>query len=176
MEVFQTRGYEGTSLIDLLEGTGLSRGSLYKAFSDKRTLFLAALDRYTTENMENLRQALTQGHPREAIRSALLAIAKASAFTLGERGCLVVGSTTEMVSKDAEVKKHIKQTFSRMQGFLREAIVRGQAEGEISIGHSADALSRFLLCTIEGMGVLGKTGRTEKEMSEIVEVALQALR
>ncbi|BEU28493.1 TetR/AcrR family transcriptional regulator [Paraburkholderia sp. 22B1P] len=175
MEVFQTRGYEGTSLPDLLEGTGLSRGSLYKAFGDKRTLFLAALDRYTTDNISSLRKALSEGPALEAIRSALLGIAKTSAFAVGERGCLVVGSTTEMASKDEEVKKFIQQTFSRMQRFLREAIERGQQSGDIAKRHSAETLSRFLLCTIEGMGVLGKTGRTEKEMSEIVDVALQAL-
>lgn len=175
MEVFQTRGYEGTSLIDLLEGTGLSRGSLYKAFGDKRTLFLTALDRYTTENMGHLRRALAEGRPCDAIRSALLAIAKTSALAKGERGCLAVGSATEMASKDAAVKKHLKQTFSRMQSHLREAIERGQISGEIPKHHGADALSRFLLCIIEGMGVLGKTGRTEKDMFEIVDVAMQAL-
>ena len=45
--VFKSRGYHGTSVQDLTEGTGLARGSLYKAFHDKRTLFLAALDHYT---------------------------------------------------------------------------------------------------------------------------------
>ncbi|MBV8352492.1 MAG: TetR/AcrR family transcriptional regulator, partial [Verrucomicrobia bacterium] len=32
MKVFQTHGYAGTSLVDLIGGTGLTRGSLYKAF------------------------------------------------------------------------------------------------------------------------------------------------
>ncbi len=45
--------------------------------------------------------------------------------------------------------------------------------------HSAEyhleALARFLLCTIEGLGVLGKTGRSEKEVSQIVDEAMQAL-
>ena len=47
IEVFRARGYHGTSVQDLTEGTGLARGSLYKAFHDKRSLFLAALDHYT---------------------------------------------------------------------------------------------------------------------------------
>ena len=45
--MFKSRGYHCTSVQDLTEGTGLARGSLYKAFHDKRTLFLAALDHYT---------------------------------------------------------------------------------------------------------------------------------
>ncbi|MEI9916630.1 MAG: TetR/AcrR family transcriptional regulator [Methylovirgula sp.] len=175
MEVFQTHGYEGTSLNHLQEGTGLTRGSLYKAFTDKKTLFLMALDRYTGDNTEGLRQRLASGSPKEAVRAALKAIAQASSLASGERGCLVVGSTTEMASKDAEVKERIRRTFARMEGFLREAIERGQASGEITSRSSPEALSRFLLCLIEGLGVLGKTGRTKKEMLEIVDIAMTAL-
>lgn len=39
MQVFWTHGYEGAPLRDLLDGMGLTRGSLYKAFTDKKTLF-----------------------------------------------------------------------------------------------------------------------------------------
>ena len=46
MQVFWEHGYEGASLPDLLAGMGLTRGSLYKAFKDKKSLFLLVLDRY----------------------------------------------------------------------------------------------------------------------------------
>ena len=46
MDVFWQHGYEGASLPDLLSGMGLTRGSLYKAFKDKRSLFLLVLNRY----------------------------------------------------------------------------------------------------------------------------------
>jgi TetR/AcrR family transcriptional repressor of nem operon len=175
VEVFQTHGYEGASLVHLQEGTGLTKGSLYKAFTDKKTLFLLALDRYTSENTASLRDSLASGAPKEAVRSALVAIARTSALVSGERGCLVVGSTTEMAAKDKDIKDRIKRTFARMEGYLREAIVRGQGAGEITSRNSPKSLSRFLLCLIEGLGVLGKTGRTEKEMLEIVDVAMTAL-
>jgi len=63
-----------------------------------------------------------------------------------------------------------------MQSLLENAVRRGQATGEIQSRRDPEALARFLLCTIEGMGVLGKTGRTEEEMSEIVDVALEAFK
>ena len=46
MAAFWTRGYEATSIDDLVEATGTNRGSLYGTFGDKRRLFLMALDRY----------------------------------------------------------------------------------------------------------------------------------
>ena len=176
MEVFQTRGYAGTSLVDLIGGTGLTRGSLYKAFKDKRTLFLAALDRYMTAGTEKLRSILATGSPRDAIRKALMQTARACTRKRGRRGCLVVASATELASKDKQICQQIGRGFSRLERLLEDAIRRGQATGEIKSQRDPEALSRFFLCTMEGMGVLGKTGRTAKEMSEIVEVALDAFK
>src|ERR1700723_3568697 len=76
MLVFRSRGYHGTSVQDLTEGTGLARGSLYKAFHDKRTLFLAALDHYTAASLRRVGEALNQPGPaRAAIREPLLGYA-----------------------------------------------------------------------------------------------------
>jgi TetR/AcrR family transcriptional repressor of nem operon len=176
MKVFQRRGYAGTSLVDLIKGTGLTRGSLYKAFKDKRTLFLAALDQYTTAGLDNLRVNLATDSARDAIRKTLMQIAHTSAHKTGRRGCLVVASAVEMASKDEQIRQRISRTFSRMQSLLEEAVQRGQATGEIQSRREPETHSRFLVCTIEGMGVLGKTGRTEEEMSEIVDVALEAFK
>ena len=46
MDVFWAQGYENASLPDLLTGMGITRGSLYKAFTDKKSLFLLILERY----------------------------------------------------------------------------------------------------------------------------------
>jgi TetR/AcrR family transcriptional regulator, transcriptional repressor for nem operon len=176
MKVFQAHGYAGTSLVDLIGGTGLTRGSLYKAFKDKRTLFLAALDRYITTATDELRANLGLGSPGAAIRRALMRIARASACKMGQRGCLAVASATELASKDKQIRQEISRGFSRTQSLLEDAIRRGQATGEIHSRRDPAVLSRFLLCTIEGMVVLGKTGRTAKEMCEIVDVALEAFK
>src|SRR5271168_3205870 len=66
--VFRSRGYHGASVQDLTEGTGLARGSLYKAFHDKRTLFLTALDHCTAASLRRASDALSQpGSARAAI-------------------------------------------------------------------------------------------------------------
>ena len=46
MAAFWSRGCEATSIDDLVQATGIGRGSLYGTFGDKRQLFLAALDHY----------------------------------------------------------------------------------------------------------------------------------
>ncbi|WP_083240598.1 TetR/AcrR family transcriptional regulator [Methyloceanibacter methanicus] len=52
MGVFWQKGYEGASLQDLLQAMQIARGSLYKAFEDKHSIYLAALDRYDRTEVE----------------------------------------------------------------------------------------------------------------------------
>ncbi|HSH40807.1 MAG TPA: helix-turn-helix domain-containing protein, partial [Arenicellales bacterium] len=46
MTLFWRKGYEATSIQELVTHTGIQRGSLYATYGDKRRLFLAALDHY----------------------------------------------------------------------------------------------------------------------------------
>ena len=176
MLVFRAHGYHGTSVQDLTEGTGLARGSLYKAFRDKRTLFLAALDHYTAASLRRVGDALSEpGSARDAIRGALMGYARRAAAAQGQQGCLITAAAMEMMPDDVEVSAVISRMFRRMQDLFAAAVIRGQASGEIGADLDERAIARMLLCTIQGLRVLGKTGPSEQEMTEVVETALRAL-
>jgi TetR/AcrR family transcriptional repressor of nem operon len=175
MQVFWDHGYEGASLPDLIEGTGLSRGSLYKAFGDKKGLLLAALDRYMAEGLKLTAEQLSQpGSARAAIRTSLLRHAAQSSDSAGRRGCLIVAMATEQAAHDPEIAARARAMFERLQHLYATAIVRGQAGGEFP-ERDAQALARFLVCQIQGMRVLGKTGVAKADMVALVENALRIL-
>ncbi|GAB7537606.1 TetR/AcrR family transcriptional regulator [Burkholderia sp. 3C] len=175
MNVFWDRGYEGASLPDLIAGTGLSRGSLYKAFGDKKGLLLAALDLYMATGLKASADILSQpGAVKPAIRDSLLRYARLSIGDAGRRGCLVVAMATEMAAHDAEVAERTGRMFRRLQQLYAGAIVRGQASGEIA-ERDEQVLARFLVCQIEGMRVLGKTGVLEADMLALVDSAMRIL-
>ncbi|MGO8832824.1 MAG: TetR/AcrR family transcriptional regulator [Roseiarcus sp.] len=176
IEVFRAHGYHGTSVQDLSEGTGLARGSLYKAFHDKRSLFLAALDHYTAASLRRTSEALAQPGPaREAIRAALMNYARRAADAQGRQGCLITAAAMEMMPGDAEVGALVTRMFRRLQDLFAAAVIRGQASGEIPRGHDERAIARLLLCTVQGLRVLGKTGPSEQELAELVDAALRVL-
>ncbi|AIO37991.1 helix-turn-helix transcriptional regulator [Burkholderia sp. AU19243] len=175
MQVFWDRGYEGASLPDLIAGTGLSRGSLYKAFGDKKGLLLAALDLYMADGLKATADLLSQpGAVKDAIRQSLLRYARLSVGEAGRRGCLAVAMTTEMASRDPDVAERTARMFRRLQQLYAGAIVRGQASGEIP-ERDEQALARFLVCQVEGMRVLGKTGVSEADMLALVDNTMRVL-
>jgi TetR/AcrR family transcriptional regulator, transcriptional repressor for nem operon len=176
IEVFRAHGYHGTSVQDLTEGTGLARGSLYKAFHDKRSLFLAALDHYTAASLQRVGDALAQpGSARAAIRAALMGYAKRASAAQGQQGCLITAAAMEMMPGDAEVSMLITRMFRRIEDLFAAAVIRGQASGEIPRAYDERAIARLLLCTVQGLRVLGKTGPSEQELAELVDVAVRVL-
>lgn len=175
MDVFWDHGYEGASLPDLMAGTGLSRGSLYKAFGDKKTLLLAALDLYMADGLKATADILSQPGPvKAAIRDSLLRYARLSVGEEGRRGCLAVAMTTELAARDADVAERTGRMFRRLQQLYAGAIVRGQASGEIS-EQDEQVLARLLVCQVEGMRVLGKTGVPERDMLALVDRTMRLL-
>ncbi|CAG9255248.1 Transcriptional regulator, TetR family [Burkholderia diffusa] len=175
MQVFWDRGYEGASLPDLIAGTGLSRGSLYKAFGDKKGLLLAALDLYMADGLKATADILSQpGTVKDAIRDSLLRYARLSVGEAGRRGCLAIAMTTEMAARDPDVAERTARMFRRLQQLYAGAIVRGQASGEMA-ERDEQALARFLVCQVEGMRVLGKTGVSEADMLALVDNTMRVL-
>jgi len=176
MQVFWSRGYNGTSLPELIDGTGLSRGSLYKAFGDKRALFLLALDRYASLASERLSATLRESGPAKVvIRKALMRYAHLSIGMAGQRGCLLLATATEMVPHDAEITQRAGRMFAAIQHSFAYAIQRGKDAGEITQNVDSATLAQLLLCLVQGMRAVGKTGMTKAEVTAVIDCAMQLL-
>ena len=176
MGVFWDRGYHDASLPDLLEGMDLSRGSFYKAFVDKRGVFLRALDAYIDDAVRTVSETLnSNASPKAAIREAFSQQVELSSGKDGLRGCFVVLAAVEMLPEDKEVSARISRLFRRLQDLYAAAVIRAQALGEIDHGLDERALARFLVCQIQGMRVLGKAGADREDMRALIDIALKPL-
>ena len=175
MEVFWQNGFHATSLPDLIEGMRLTRGSIYKAYEDKRSIYLAALDVYVEEKLERFESDLAKKDKRAAIRDALRRAARASAGDHGQKGCLITAATLEMVPNDPEVEERVIAMYRGLERMVAAAIDEGKRAGDITSKTPTAALAKFLVCAIEGMSVLGKLGPTERSNASHINVALTLL-
>jgi AcrR family transcriptional regulator len=175
--VFRERGYNAASLAELGAAMELTAGSIYKAFSDKRALFLAAFDRYTELRGTQLRRALdAEPHGYAKLAALLRFYAEASHGAEGRRGCLVAGSAVELATFDTDMRKRVTSALDRLEETLRELLRTGQDDGSVSNDLDVEAAARTLMAVLQGFRILGKTGRSRSQMIAAADQALRMLR
>jgi TetR/AcrR family transcriptional repressor of nem operon len=176
VRVFRDRGYHATSITDLTEAMELASGSVYKAFKDKRAIFLAAFDREWKRREEKLRRIIATGKSgRDRIRIALIFYAESSHGMEGKRGCLIVGTAAELATLDAEVAQRVKVALHRSEALVADLIRQGKTDGSIPAVIDLKATARLMLCLVQGMRVIGKTGRSRKQMKAVADAAMKLL-
>lgn len=176
MNVFWDHGYHDASLQDLLDGMELSKGSFYKAFGDKKGVFLRALDAYINDAVREVSDKLNSNtSPKASISDAFLHYADISTGKSGLRGCFVVLTAVEMLPSDTEVSIRISRLYRRLQALFAATIIKAQDLGEIDSSQDEQTLARFLICHIQGMRVLGKAKTDIVDMRAAASLALKVL-
>ena len=178
MRVFWARGYAATSVQDLVEGTGLSRSSLYSTFENKQGLYQQALRRYQAVTTANVELLAGPGAVKDLIRQLLMRIVEDELGDPQRRGCLVANATLELAGHDEAVAELVAHNFQRLQKALTKLIVRGQQSGEIAAEKNPRALARFFVSTMQGMRVLSKGSPAPQRrqcLLDVIDVALSTL-
>lgn len=170
---FRTRGYAGTSLHELMDATGLGKGSLYAAFGDKHALYLRVLDDYAEQRVAGVGTALAPpGRALDALHEHLLALARSPA---DGPSCLLASSTAELAGVDPEVRPRVEEAFARLGRCYTAAIARAQAEGDLDPDADAEALGGLVLAVSRGLGALGQAGVPQASLVQTVEQTIAAL-
>ena len=176
MKAFWARGYEATSVQDLVDSMGINRGSLYDTFGDKHQLFLAALDQYTKKSLSRGNALKQEGNALEILTEYLYAFMYRTLEDPEKRGCFITNTTVERSSYDAECAKVVGDYYGQVEDDLASLIARGQREGDITDDRSASELAVFCLGVMQGVRVMGKCRPEEKTLRPMVDVALSAIK
>ena len=128
MRCFWARGYEATSVRDLIEKTGITGASLYNAFGDKRALYQKALDHYVEDTIMSYPALRGVTGPRR-YRRFFLEIVRKSSGDREHKGCMVVNAALDAAPNDPEFKRAIAAVLMRIERFFLGRVEAGQADG-----------------------------------------------
>jgi TetR/AcrR family transcriptional repressor of nem operon len=173
LELFWERGYEATSMADLVEHLGIARASIYTTFGGKHDLYLKALDRYLQTRDPDLVEMLSQPGPvLPAVRALVELYAHDSAYGDRRWGCMVVNAAVEVVPSDPQAARRVAASWDTLETVLTSALTRARAQGEIPEQKDPRALARFLLVLLQGIRVLG---RAQADPGRVRDATAQAL-
>ncbi|MEU4834764.1 TetR/AcrR family transcriptional regulator [Streptosporangium sp. NPDC023615] len=176
LELFWERGYEATSMADLVEHLGIARASVYATFGGKHDLYVKALERYLQTRDPRVVEMLSQPGPAlPAVRALVEAYAEESLRDERRRGCMVVNAAVEVMSRDPLAARRVEASWDNLETALTSALTRARAQGEIPDDRDPRALARFLLVVMQGMRVLGRAHPDPGRLRDATAQALAAL-
>ncbi|WP_217239841.1 TetR/AcrR family transcriptional regulator [Streptomyces sp. AC555_RSS877] len=177
LELFWRRGFEATSMSDLVEHLGIGRASIYATFGNKHELYLKALDRYERAGLTRIVRELSQPGPAlPAVRAVVRRYAAESAAEdLRLLGCMVTNTATELAPHDPAAARQVERNWDQLETVLHTALVRAQAQGELPAGRDPLTLARMLLVLLQGLRVTGKASSDPARVRDAAEQALTLL-
>lgn len=174
MELFWERGYEATSMADLVERLGIARASIYATFGSKRDLYMKALDRYL-ENGGVLERLARPGPALPAIRALMESYVAQDLAGSRHPGCLVVNTAVELAPRDTGMARKVSSSWDALEAALASALFRARAQGELRSSADPPELARFLLVVLQGLRVIGRADPEPHRLRAAVDQAMAAL-
>ena len=173
MQVFWHKGYEATSMEDLLTAMDLNRGSLYDTFGDKRTLFLKVMDRYCAAFVGPKFSLLDQPGPAlPTLRRFISGMIEGGLADPQRRGCLISNTVMELSPHEQEIASTLRQVLKMVEDTFFNVLARAKQQGELKGDKDPRALARFLATMMQGTIVMIKAGASAEAVHQTAETAL----
>lgn len=174
--IFQQKGYNGTSMDEVLKATGLSRSSLYDSFGDKHNLYIQSLEYYKQNN-----QALSdkiEEKPVNGLQKIDYLFKNVVDHLIAhpdDNGCLLVNAAAEMSKQCFKTQQVICNNKDEVQELLTGWLNDAQSNNILKLSKPTKNYSQFLYNTLLGLRVMSQSGATKQELNNIVKVTIDSL-
>jgi TetR/AcrR family transcriptional repressor of nem operon len=160
MTLFMAKGYQSTSVADILREAGANSGSLYHAFPTKQDLLLAVLERYRQGIGPMLLDPAWQGveDPIERIFALLARYRAGLEMTDCTYGCPIGSLALEIHEPDPPVRELLAANFDGWVAAIRACL--DAAADRLPAGIDTHGLAQFVLTVMEGGVMQSRTHRT----------------
>ncbi len=176
IEVFWSKGFEATSIQDLVDAMGINRGSIYDTFGDKAGLFDEAVAQYIAQTpARHLVENAKTGDPRKEIEKFFDTVVKTGSAEGGQRGCLWTNTLTELCSRNDRLATKMNDGLRRIEDAFCILIRRGQACGEFPPTRRPRTLARFFVATLQGIQAMSKIRPGRRALRDIADTAVSLL-
>ncbi len=171
--MFWRKGYQATSLADLLEAMHISRSSFYAAFIDKRSFFIECLDLWAARTMHLLQDTRLEVPPVDALQSfferSFVGVRGAGAKT--NWGCMLVNTVLEMADVDDELAARASRHLSDMQLVFQDCLHEAGASPA-----QAEEIAAMLMLFNEGIRVSSRRRLPDAQHLHTIDATFRLIR
>lgn len=177
MVLFWQKGYQATSLTDLLLRMEISRSSFYSAFGDKRTLFVECLDLFALRTNELIARAGTETAPLEVLQkffdqhSSGTRAARKPDKAKPHWGCMLINTIVEMAGVDEALAQHASEHLDKMQVSFETSLQRAGASTL-----QAKEYAALLMLFNQGIRVSSRRRITDSQLHQSIALTFGLIR
>ena len=174
MMVFWRKGYENTSIQDLLKAMGLNKGSLYGSFHDKKTLFKRTLDYYDYKRRNDM---LLTGQPLKDIQSFMNRIVDNSYTSVqGIWGCFIFNTSMDLEEQDQAFRDEVSAKVRWTEDFFYKALCEAKRLDQVRQDLDCRAAAQILFGAVFSIIGLAKSCHDKTLLNNIAKGALAHLK
>jgi TetR/AcrR family transcriptional repressor of nem operon len=161
MHAFRRKGYFGVSIPELETATGLSAGSIYNSFKDKRGIFLAAFECYLQAVLDRrIAEFARPERQLSGLRQLFLSLLREPDG--GTFGCLITNSAIEFGADRGIAEPTFLKGFAILERLFYERLAAAKSSGGLRAGVTPKAEAAKLLALYQGTLVLIRGGYDQK--------------
>ncbi|MCM2997654.1 MULTISPECIES: TetR/AcrR family transcriptional regulator [Paenibacillus] len=177
MNIFGNRGYEGTSLPDLITGLGIARQSIYDTYGTKWELFFAAVKHYMDQKNQELRKHCEgPGTVVDKVELVFTTIIKVLVDPEQRLQCFIISSAIEQAPHNEELAAYLQANTELSEQIFYTMLEQAVTEGEIGTEVNIRDLARFLVHERIALITSAKLGMDEPKLLGIMQMVLSVFR
>jgi len=166
VEMFWAHGYEGIDVDRIARAVNVTKPALYRAFGDKPTLLLKAVERYG-QTYGAPRMAAFQAEPD--IHKAVTAFCEATVNTSSDEvhgGCMMAAAAMGQSERVPEIRSCAAKGLTGTADIFAKRFEREIKAGRLTRTPSAKVRGRLLVDLLQGLQLRAKVGITREELLE----------
>lgn len=173
LQVFWSRGYEGTSMSELTEALGINKPSIYAAFGNKEELFRKALTRYVTGPAAFVGEAMKEPTARLVVEKFLMQAVDFFSDKSTPNGCMIAQGALTCGQNSSTIQQELIAYRKNFESSFSERFELAKVQGDLSQYVNTKQLAKFIATIHQGMSVQATSGATREDLLAIVEMALK---
>jgi AcrR family transcriptional regulator len=176
MHVFWEKGYEGTTMANLIEAIGMKAPSVYAAFGNKDSLFKEAVSLYTgiVENGP-LKSLKEETDIMQALKQLFAETIKLYTCKQNPTSCLIMTAAINCAPEHHDHVETLKHLRSHYKAAFKIRFDQALTEQQLKSDANPDALAEFYATLIQGLAIRARDGATKAELEHTCELGLAAL-
>lgn len=176
MNVFWEKGYNGSSMQDLVDATGLNRSSIYNTFGSKLELYQNTLSHYQKETVGVFQKVLLRAkNPLNAIRLIFENFLPEIMSDSKGKGCFTMNCKAEMGNQEPNIQKWLLDTQEHSLALFKGLIEDGQEQGLINRKQDSKSYAYFIFNAFQGFRMTGILVKDRIVLQQIIDNTIKII-